>query len=142
MSGDGGLAMLLGDLLTLKQLDLPVKVVVFDNQILGFVAMEQKAGGFLPVNTALENPDFAVIAQASGILGIRVDDSMTLEEALRRAFAHEGPALVQVRIATQELAMPPKVELEQVKGFSLYALKAVLNGRGDELVELAKTNLR
>ena len=142
MSGDGGLAMLLGDLLTLKQLDLPVKVVVFDNQILGFVAMEQKAGGFLPVNTALENPDFAAIAQASGILGIRVDDSMTLEEALRRAFAHEGPALVQVRIATQELAMPPKVELEQVKGFSLYALKAVLNGRGDELVELAKTNLR
>jgi pyruvate dehydrogenase (quinone) len=142
MSGDGGLAMLLGDLLTLKQLDLPVKVVVFDNQILGFVAMEQKAGGFLPVNTALENPDFAAIAQASGILGIRVDDSMTLEEALRRAFAHEGPALVQVRIATQELAMPPKVELEQVKGFSLYALKAVLNGRGDELVELATTNLR
>ena len=142
MSGDGGLAMLLGDLLTLKQLDLPVKVVVFDNQILGFVAMEQKAGGFLPVNTALENPDFAVIAQASGILGIRVDDSMTLEEALRRAFAHEGPALVQVRIATQELAMPPKVELEQVKGFSLYALKAILNGRGDELVELATTNLR
>ena len=140
MSGDGGLAMLLGDLLTLKQLDLPVKVVVFDNQILGFVAMEQKAGGFLPVNTALENPDFAVIAQA--FLGIRVDNSMTLEEALRRAFAHEGPALVQVRIATQELAMPPKVELEQVKGFSLYALKAVLNGRGDELVELAKTNLR
>ena len=96
----------------------------------------------MPVNTALENPDFAAIAQASGILGFRVDDSMTLEEALRRAFAHEGPALVQVRIATQELAMPPKVELEQVKGFSLYALKAVLNGRGDELVELATTNLR
>src|SRR4029077_12245899 len=104
MSGDGGLAMLLGDLLTLKQLDLPVKVVVFDNQILGFVAMERKAGGFLPVNTALENPSFAAIAHASGMLGIRVDDSMTLEEALRRAFAHEGPALVQVRIATQELA--------------------------------------
>ncbi len=142
MSGDGGLAMLLGDLLTLKQLDLPVKVVVFDNQVLGFVAMEQKAGGFLPVNTALENADFAAVAQASGMLGIRVDDSEALDEALRRAFAHEGPALVQVRIATQELAMPPRVELEQVKGFSLYALKAVLNGRGDELIELAKTNLR
>jgi pyruvate dehydrogenase (quinone) len=142
MSGDGGLAMLLGDLLTLKQLNLPVKVIVFDNQILGFVAMEQKAGGFLPVNTDLENPDFAAIAEASGILGIRVDDSTTLEEELRRAFAHDGPALVQVRIATQELSMPPTIELEQVKGFSLYSLKAVLNGRGDELLELARTNLR
>jgi len=142
MSGDGGLAMLLGDLLTLKQLDLPVKVIVFDNAVLGFVAMEQKAGGFLPVNTELENPDFAAIAEASGILGIRVDDSTTLEDALRRALAHDGPALVQVRIATQELAMPPTIALEQVKGFSLYALKAVINGRGDELVELAKTNLR
>jgi len=87
MSGDGGLAMLLGDLLTLKQLDLPVKVIVFDNAVLGFVAMEQKAGGFLPVNTELENPDFAAIAEASGILGIRVDDSTTLEDALRRARA-------------------------------------------------------
>ena len=142
MSGDGGLAMLLGDLLTLKQLDLPVKVIVFDNAVLGFVAMEQKAGGFLPVNTELKNPDFAAIAEASGILGIRVDDSTTLEDALRRALAHDGPALVQVRIATQELAMPPTIALEQVKGFSLYALKAVINGRGDELVELAKTNLR
>ena len=142
MSGDGGLAMLLGDLLSLKQLNLPVKVIVFDNAVLGFVALEQKAGGFLPVNTALENPDFAAIAEASGILGIRVDASTTLEDALRRALAHDGPALVQVRIATQELAMPPAIELEQVKGFSLYALKAVLNGRGDELVELAKTTLR
>jgi pyruvate dehydrogenase (quinone) len=142
MSGDGGLAMLLGDLLTLKQLALPVKVIVFDNAVLGFVAMEQKAGGYLPVNTALDNPDFAAIAEASGILGIRVDDSTTLEDALRRALAHDGPALVQVRIATQELAMPPTIELEQVKGFSLYALKAVINGRGDELVELAKTTLR
>ena len=130
------------DLLTLKQLNLPVKVIVFDNAVLGFVAMEQKAGGFLPVNTELENPDFAAIAEASGILGIRVDDSTTLEDALRRALAHDGPALVQVRIATQELAMPPAIALDQVKGFSLYALKAVINGRGDELVELAKTNLR
>jgi pyruvate dehydrogenase (quinone) len=142
MSGDGGLAMLLGDLLSLKQLDLPVKVIVFDNAVLGFVAMEQKAGGFLPVNTALENPDFAAIAEASGILGIRVTESAGLEDALRRALAHDGPALVQVSIATQELAMPPTIALEQVKGFSLYALKAVINGRGDELVELAKTTLR
>ncbi|WP_157220897.1 ubiquinone-dependent pyruvate dehydrogenase [Flavisphingomonas formosensis] len=142
MSGDGGIAMLLGDLLSLKQLKLPVKVVVFDNQTLGFVAMEQKAGGFLPVNTTLENPDFAAIAEASGILGLRVDDSTTLEAALRQAFDHDGPALVQVRTATQELAIPPAIKFEQAKGFSLYALKAVLSGRGDELIELAKTNLR
>ncbi|WP_238320126.1 thiamine pyrophosphate-dependent enzyme [Sphingobium sp. YBL2] len=142
MSGDGGIAMLLGDLLSLKQLKLRVKVVVFDNQTLGFVAMEQKAGGFLPVNTTLENPDFAAIAEASGILGLRADDSTTLEAALRQAFDHDGPALVQVRTATQELAMPPAIKFEQAKGFSLYALKAVLSGRGDELIELAKTNLR
>ena len=142
MSGDGGIAMLLGDLLSLRQLALPVKVIVFDNKNLGFVAMEQKAGGYLPVNTDLDNPDFAAIAQASGLFGIRVADSTGLEDALRRALAHDGPALVQVSTATQELAMPPTVALEQVKGFGLYALKAVINGRGDELVELAKTTLR
>ncbi|WP_342249191.1 ubiquinone-dependent pyruvate dehydrogenase [Sphingomonas sp. OTU376] len=142
MSGDGGFAMSMGDFLSLAQLDLPVKVVLFDNSLLGFVAMEQKAGGFLDVNVQLKNPDFAAIAEACGVLGIRVEDSAGLEPALRRAFAHAGPALVDVRTAAQELVMPPAIKLEQAKGFSLYMLKAVLSGRGDEIIELARTNLR
>jgi len=142
LSGDGGFAMSMGDLLTLKQLDLPVKIVIVDNGELGFVALEQKAGGFLDVNVKLENPDFAMIAQASGMLGITVTESADLEEALRRAFAHDGPALVSVKTASYELLMPPSIKAEQAKGFSLYMAKAILNGRGDEVIELAKTNLR
>jgi len=142
LSGDGGFAMSMGDLLTLKQLDLPVKIVIVDNGELGFVALEQKAGGFLDVNVKLENPDFAMIAQASGLLGITVTESADLEEALRRAFAHDGPALVSVKTASYELLMPPSIKAEQAKGFSFYMAKAILNGRGDEVIELAKTNLR
>lgn len=142
MSGDGGFAMSMGDFLSLAQLELPVKIVLFDNSLLGFVAMEQKAGGFLDVNVQLKNPDFAAIAEACGVLGIRVEDSDGLEPALRRAFAHDGPALVDVRTASQELVMPPAIKLEQAKGFSLYMLKAILSGRGDEIIELARTNLR
>lgn len=142
LSGDGGFAMSMGDFLSLAQLDLPVKIVLFDNSLLGFVAMEQKAGGFLDVNVQLKNPDFAAIAEACGVLGIRVDQSDALEPALRRAFSHAGPALVDVRTAAQELAMPPAIKVEQAKGFSLYMLKAILSGRGDEIIELARTNLR
>ncbi len=142
LSGDGGFAMSMGDFLSLAQLGLPVKVIVFDNSLLGFVAMEQKAGGFLDVNVQLHNPDFAAIAEACGVLGLRVEDSDALEPALRRALAHPGPALVDVRTAPQELAMPPAIKLEQAKGFSLYMLKAIISGRGDEIIELARTNLR
>ena len=103
--------------------------------------MEQKAGGFLDVNVDLDNPDFAAIANASGLLGLRVEDSGGVEAALRQAFAHDGPALVDVRIAAQELAMPPAIKLQQAKGFSLFMLRAVLSGRGDEVLEMARTNL-
>lgn len=142
LSGDGGFSMSMGDLLSLRQLNLPVKVVIIDNGGLGFVALEQKAGGFLDTNVQYDSPDFAAIATASGILGIRVDNADALEEGLRRAFAHAGPAVVAVKTTLQELVMPPSIKLEQAKGFSLYMLKAVLNGRGDEIVELAATNLR
>jgi pyruvate dehydrogenase (quinone) len=142
LSGDGGFSMLMGDLLSLRQLKLPVKIVVIDNGELGFVALEQKAGGFLDQNVKYDNPDFAAIATAAGISGIRVEKADELESALRAAFAHDGPALVVAKTAAQELAMPPAIKLEQAQGFSLYLLKAVLNGRGDEVVELARTNLR
>jgi thiamine pyrophosphate-dependent acetolactate synthase large subunit-like protein len=142
LSGDGGFAMLMGDLLTLVQHKLPVKIVVFNNGTLGFVELEMKASGFLPTGVSLDNPDFGAVARAAGIYGVRVEDPGDLEKAVRDAFAHDGPALVDVVTNRQELSMPPKIQLEQVKGFSLWALRTVMNGRGDELIELARSNLR
>jgi pyruvate dehydrogenase (quinone) len=141
MSGDGGFTMLMGDLLSLRQLKLPVKIVVFNNGLLGFVDMEMKAAGFLNVGTDLENPDFAAVARAAGIKGVRVEDPKDLKAALKEAFTHKGPALVDVVTAGMELVMPPKIETEHALGFSLYAAKAIINGRGTDLVELARTNL-
>ena len=141
LSGDGGLAMLMGDMLTAVQMKLPIKVVVFNNSTLGFVELEQKAAGYVDTNVALQNPDFAAIAREMGYFGARVTRSDALEEALREAFAHDGPALVDVVTETMELIVPPKIQAEQVKGFSLYAVRAVLSGRGDEVLELAKANL-
>jgi pyruvate dehydrogenase (quinone) len=142
MSGDGGLAMLLGELITLRQLQLPVKVVVFSNGALSFVELEMKAAGIVTYGTDLDNPDFAGIARASGLLGIRVDKAGELEGALRQAFGHDGPALVEVRTARYELSLPPKLTYGQIKGFTLYATRTILSGGGSELVELTRTNLR
>ena len=142
LSGDGGFSMLMGDLLSLKQLGLPVKVVVFNNSSLGFVAMEMKAAGYLDTGTDLDNPSFAALAEAAGIRGIRVEDPAGLDAAIKEAFALGGPALLDVVVAKQELVIPPKIQLEQAKGFGLFILKAIINGRGDEVIELAKTNLR
>lgn len=141
MSGDGGFSMLMGDLLSLRQLQLPVKVVIFNNGLLGFVDMEMKAAGFLNVGTDLKNPDFAAMASAIGLLGIRVEDPADVRGALEKAFAHDGPAVVDVVTDKMELVMPPAIKAEQAVGFSLYAARAILNGRGDELLELAKRNL-
>jgi pyruvate dehydrogenase (quinone) len=142
LSGDGGFSMLMGDFISLVQLGLPVKVIVYDNASLGFVAMEMKASGYLDTGTDLKNPDFAAMANAMGVLGLRVEQSEDLAPVLRQAFAHDGPVLVDVVTAQQELVIPPAVKLEQAKGLSLYMLKAIINGRGDEVIELAKTNLR
>ena len=141
LSGDGGLAMLLGDVLTLKQLRLPVKLVVFNNSSLGFVELEMKAAGLIDYGTDLVNPNFAKLAEAADILGLRVEKPECLGPALQRALAHDGPALVEVIVNRQELAMPPTITAEQALGFSLYMVRAVLNGRGDEVIDLAKTNL-
>jgi pyruvate dehydrogenase (quinone) len=141
LSGDGGFTMMMGDFLSLTQLNLPVKIIVYNNGSLGFVAMEMKAGGYLSTGTDLDNPNFAAMAEAIGIKGIRVEDSADLPGALQQAFDHKGPVLLDVVTAKQELVMPPKIKAEQAKGFSLYMLKAIINGRGDEIVELARTNL-
>jgi thiamine pyrophosphate-dependent acetolactate synthase large subunit-like protein len=120
---------------------LPVKVVVFNNHTLGFVALEMKAGGFLEIGTSLVNPDFAAMARAVGIHGIRVEDPGELDGAIKDVLAHDGPALLDVVTNPQELAMPPSIEAEQVKGFGLWALRAVISGRGDELLDVARSNL-
>jgi pyruvate dehydrogenase (quinone) len=141
LSGDGGLAMLLGDLLTLRQLNLPVKLVVFNNSTLGFVELEMKAAGLIDYGTHLVNPNFAQLAESAEILGIRVKTPEEVRPALERALAHDGPALVEVIVNRQELSMPPTISKEQALGFSLYMIRAVMNGRGDEIIDLAKTNL-
>jgi pyruvate dehydrogenase (quinone) len=141
MSGDGGFAMLMGDLITLTQVKLPVKIVIFNNGVLGFVALEMKAAGFVETGTDLQNPDFAAMARAMGIHAVRVEDPGDLPNAVRGILAHDGPAVLDVVTATQELSMPPTITVEQVKGFSLWMLRAVMSGRGDEVVDLAKTNL-
>jgi pyruvate dehydrogenase (quinone) len=140
-SGDGGLAMLLGDLLTLHQLKLPVKLIVFNNSSLAFVELEMKAAGLVDFGTDLVNPNFAQLAEAANILGIRVEKPEEVRSAVERAFAHSGPALVEVIVNRQELSMPPTISAEQALGFGLYMLRAVMSGRGDEVIDLAKTNL-
>jgi pyruvate dehydrogenase (quinone) len=142
LSGDGGLAMLLGEVITLRQLHLPVKVVVFNNGALSFVELEMKAAGIVTYGTDLDNPDFAAIARAAGLFGARVDKAGELEGTLREAFGHDGPALVDVRTARHELSLPPKLSYGQIKGFTLYATRTILSGGGEELIELTKTNLR
>lgn len=141
LSGDGGLSMLMGDLLSLRQLKLPVKVLVFNNSSLGFVELEMKAAGFVQHGTDLENPDFAKVAEGAGLLGIHVSDPEEVRPAIAKALAHDGPALVDIPVNRQELAMPPSLKLDQIVDFNLYMIRAILNGRGDEIVDLAKTNL-
>ncbi|MCS5734846.1 ubiquinone-dependent pyruvate dehydrogenase [Herbiconiux daphne] len=141
LAGDGGLAMLFGELLTIRQNELPVKIVVFNNSSLNFVEVEMKAAGFVNFGTGLDNPNFADVANAMGIHGQRVEKPDDLEGAIRAAFAHDGPALIDVVTARQELSIPPAITAAQVKGFTLYALRTVVSGRGDELVDLADTNV-
>jgi len=141
LSGDGGFTTLMGDLITLTQMKLPLKVVIFNNGVLGFVALEMKAAGFLDTGTELKNPDFAAMARAMGIHAVRVEDPAHLPDAVTNILNYNGPAVLDVVTATQELSMPPKIVAEQVKGFSLYVLRAVMSGRGDEVLDLAKTNL-
>lgn len=142
MSGDGGVTMLLGELLTLTQQQLPVKIVVFNNSSLNFVELEMKAAGFVTHATDLVHPSLAGIAEAAGLKAVRVERSEDLRAALAEAFAHDGPALVDVVTERQELTIPPSVELSHAKGFALYAIRTLLSGRGDELLDLTRANWR
>jgi pyruvate dehydrogenase (quinone) len=141
LSGDGGFSMLMGDFLSLRQLNLPVKVVVFNNGALGFIELEQKSTGFLEFGTEFKNPNFAAMAEAVEIRGIRIEDTAEVEDGIATALAHDGPVLVDAVVNRTELAMPPSITLEMAKGFTLDMVKAIMSGRGDEIIDLAKTNL-
>ena len=141
LSGDGGLAMLMGDLLSLRQLQLPVTLIVFNNGALAFVELEMKAAGILDFGTGLQNPNFAKMAEAADILGLRAETADQVRPMIEQALRHDGPALVEVMVSRQELSMPPTITVDQMKGFSLFMIKAVLDGRGDELIDLARVNL-
>jgi pyruvate dehydrogenase (quinone) len=141
LSGDGGFTMLMGDFISLTQLKLPVKVVVFNNGALGFIELEQKSTGFLEFGTELANPNFAAMAETIGVRGIRIEDPAKVDDAIVAALAHDGPVLVDAVVNRTELAMPPSITLEMAKGFTLYMVKAIMSGRGDEIIDLAKTNL-
>ncbi|WP_369721903.1 ubiquinone-dependent pyruvate dehydrogenase [Bradyrhizobium sp. LLZ17] len=141
LSGDGGFTMLMGDFLTLVQQRLPVKVVVFNNSALGFIELEQKSTGILDYGTELKNPNFAAMAEAAGIRGIRLEDPAEVDNGIAAALAHDGPVLIDAVVNRTELAMPPSITLEMAKGFTLYMIKAVISGRGDEVVDLARSNL-
>jgi pyruvate dehydrogenase (quinone) len=141
LSGDGGLAMLMGDLLTLRQLKLPINLIVFRNDALAFVELEMKAAGIVDFGTDLVNPNFAKMAEAAGVLGLTAESPNEVQPMLAQALEHDGPALVEVVVSRQELSMPPTITFDQAKGFGLFMLKAVLSGRGDEVLDLAKVNL-
>jgi pyruvate dehydrogenase (quinone) len=140
LSGDGGVAMMLGDLLTAVQEKIPIKVVVFNNGTLGFVELEMKVEGLLNTYTDLENPDFAKLAQVIGLQGWRVERNEDLEAAVIAFLAHPGPALLDVKVNRMELVMPPQIEASQVLGTALYSVKAVLGGRPGDVAKLIESN--
>lgn len=140
MCGDGGFAMLMGDLLTLKQESLGVKLLVYNNRSLGFVEMEQRVEGLLDNYTELENPDFAKLAEVCGIAGYRADNAIDMETAVQDWLRHDGPALLDVRVNRVELVMPPEVEAQEIASTALFGIKAVLDGRGKEVISLIRDN--
>jgi pyruvate dehydrogenase (quinone) len=142
MSGDGGFSMLMGDFLTLVQYDLPVKVVLFNNSSLGMVELEMLVAGLPSYGTTNKNPDFAAVAQACGAYGVRVEKPKDLAGALKSAFKHKGPALVDIVTDPNALSIPPKISADMVTGFALSASKIVLDGGVGRMLQMARSNLR
>lgn len=141
LSGDGGLAMLMGDLLTAKQENLPIKIVVFNNSSLNFVEQEQKGEGLVEVYVDLKNGDFKTIAEGCGFSAQSVSKSSELETAVQSFLAHKGPALLDVVISDKELIMPPSISYENVKNMVWYGSKAILEGKGKDVIDMIKNNI-
>jgi pyruvate dehydrogenase (quinone) len=141
LSGDGGFTMMMGEFVTLLQTGLPIKIVVLNNGTLGFVELEMKASGFLDSGCDLKNPNFAAMAEAMGIKGVRVERPQELPDAVQEVLQHKGAALLDVVSARQELIMPPTTTFDEAHKFGLFMLRAVLDGRAGQLIDLAKVNL-
>jgi pyruvate dehydrogenase (quinone) len=142
MCGDGGLSMLLGDLATIKQYNLPVKLVVFNNRALGMVKLEMQVQGLPDHETDMVNPDFALVAQAMGFKGITIHEPSGVRDALQEAFCESGPVLLNIMTNPASLAMPPKIEWEQLKGYALSMSKLILGGKMDEVLDTVKANYK
>lgn len=140
--GDGGLSMLLGDLSSIKQYNLPIKLVVFNNRALGMVKLEMEVAGLVDNETAMENPDFAKVAEAMGIHGMNIHEPAEVEDALRKAFSFEGPFLLNVFTNPNALAMPAHITKEQVLGMTESMTKMILGGRMDEVFDTIKSNYK
>ncbi|GAA4780262.1 thiamine pyrophosphate-binding protein [Olivibacter ginsenosidimutans] len=142
LCGDGGLSMLLGDLATIVQYNLPIKLIVFDNRSLGMVKLEMEVAGLPDWQTDMYNPDFATVAMAMGMKGLSVSEPSEVEDVLKEALAHEGPVLVHAKTNPNSLAMPPKIEFSQMKGYAVTMGKLILNGRMDEVLDTVKSNYK
>ncbi len=142
LCGDGGISMLLGDLMTISQYQVPVKIIIFENKTLGMVQLEMLVAGYPDWQTELKNPDFKAVAEAMGIKAWDVQDSVNVPNVLKEAFLSDGPALINIHTDPDALAMPPKVKFEQVEGFVKAMGKLMINGRAAEVVSQAKSNLK
>lgn len=140
--GDGGLSMMMGDLMTIVQYNLPVKIVLFNNRSLGMVKLEMEVAGIPDVETDMLNPDFDKLAEAMGMFGITINDPVEVKTTLQKAFQQDGPALITIQTDPNALAMPPKMEFDQMKGVALYMGKMVLGGRIDEVFKIFKSNYK
>jgi pyruvate dehydrogenase (quinone) len=140
--GDGGLSMMMGDLMTIVQYKLPVKIVVFNNRSLGMVKLEMQVAGIPDQETDMLNPDFAKIAEAMGMPGITIYDPAEVKPELEKAFFQECPVLIAIQTDPNALAMPPKLEFDQMKGFALYMGKMMLSGRMDEVFNIISSNYK
>jgi pyruvate dehydrogenase (quinone) len=141
-SGDGGLSMLLGELLTVAQYRLPIKIILFNNSRLGMVQLEQEAAGLPHYGCELHNPDFAALARTVGLTGLRVEDPMEVRPALEKALASAGPVLVDVVTDPNVLSMPPKATIQQAKGFALAMTKMAFTGELDDVTDTVMANWR
>jgi len=140
--GDGGLSMMMGDLMTIVQYNLPVKIVLFNNRSLGMVKLEMEVAGIPDIETDMLNPDFTKLAEAMGMFGITINDPVEVQTTLQKAFQQDGPALITIQTDPNALAMPPKLEFDQMKGVALYMGKMMLSGRVDEVFKIIKSNYK
>jgi len=140
--GDGGVSMMLGDLMTIVQYKLPVKIIVFNNLSLGMVKLEMEVAGIPDLETDMLNPDFTKVAEAMGMPGITITDPGEVRSEIERAFRMDGPVLITFQTDPNALAMPPKIEFDQMKGYALYMGKMMLGGRKDEVFNMILSNYK